>query len=304
MGPSQVQGLVGIKPTVGLVSRAGIIPISHVQDTPGPMARTVAEAALVLGAIAGADPGDPATKGAPAARDYTAALDRGGAKNKRIGVVHPSWAAPSVKTCLAAAQAALRDLGATLVDVEEKKYDWDVELEALLVELKAGMAAYLPARGAGLRTLEDVVRFNEAHAADELRVFGQNLFERALRKGGLDAPEYVKGREALKRATQADGIDALVAEHQLDAIMAPTGGPAWLSDFVNGDAYTGAGYGVAAVAGYPSVTVPAGAAYGLPLGVCFFGPAWSEPTLLAIAFAFEQATKHRAPPTYAATVSI
>jgi amidase len=304
MSPSQIQGLVGLKPTVGLVSRAGIIPISHTQDTAGPMARSVADAAILLGVLAGVDPHDPATTGARAATDYTASLDRSAARGKRLGVLRPSWMGPTVKPSFEAALDALRQLGAVLVDVEAPKADTEeAELTVLLTELKADLAIYLAARGhPTLRTLDDVVRFNSAHAREELAVFGQELFEKALAKGNLDSPEYKQALATCRRLSRDEGLDALLATHTLDALVTPTGGPAWLTDVVNGDSFTGAGYGLAAVAGYPSITVPCGAAHGLPVGLCLMAAAWSEPTLLALAFAFEQETRHRTPPTYAETV--
>jgi amidase len=305
LSPSQIQGLVGLKPTVGLVSRAGIVPISHTQDTAGPMARTVTDAALLLGAMAGTDVRDPATAGARVAPDYGAALRRDGARGKRLGVLRPSWMGLAVKASFEAAVDSLKRLGAVLVDVELPKSAAEVddpELTLLLYELKKGMAEYLGARGHPVHhTLEDLVRFNAAHAREELTVFGQDLFEKAVATGGLDAPEYTRALAACRRISREEGIDALLAAHALDALVAPTGGPAWLTDFVNGDPSSGSGYGLAAIAGYPSITVPCGATYGLPLGVCLMAGAWSEPTLLAIAFAYEQETRLRARPTYART---
>ncbi|HEY6463883.1 MAG TPA: amidase [Polyangiaceae bacterium] len=306
MSPSQIQGLVGVKPTVGLVSRAGIIPISHTQDTAGPMARTVADAAILLAAFAGADPADPAT--AHIGVLPPAQLARGGVRGKRIGVLRPGWMGPSVKPAFEGAMETLRRLGAVLVDLEPPKpppeYD-DAELTVLLYELKTDLAAYLATRGhPGMRTLEDVIRFNREHAREELAVFGQDLFEKAAAKGGLDAKEYVDALALCRRTARDEGIDAMLRGHQLDALTAPTGGPAWLTDFVNGDATTGAGYEMAAIAGYPSVTVPCGAAKGLPLGVCFLAGAWSEGVLLGIAFDYEQESRHRGAPTYAASTAM
>lgn len=307
MSPSQIQGLVGVKPTVGLVSRTGIIPISHTQDTAGPMARTVTDAALLLGAMAGADARDAATAAPHATHDYAAALDRAAARGKRIGVLRPGWLGPSTKPSYEAALDALKRLGATLVDVELPKPATeldDAELVVLLHELRADLGTYLAARGRpDVRALEDVVRFNAAHAREELGVFGQDFFEKALGLGGLDSPAYTHALALCRRGARDEGIDALLASQKLDALTAPTGGPAWLTDFVNGDSFTGAGYQVAAVAGYPSVTVPCGAVRGLPLGICFMGAAWSEPLLLGIAFAYEQETRHRTPPTYAASTA-
>jgi amidase len=307
LSPSQIQCLVGIKPTVGLVSRGGVIPISHTQDTAGPMARSVTDAAILLSALAGVDARDPATANARVAGDYAAALERGAARGKRIGVLRPGWMGPSVKPSFDAGLDALKRLGATLVDVELPKAATeldDAEMVVLLHELKADLAAYLGARGRpDVRNLEDVVRFNAAHAHDELAVFGQDFFEKALALGGLDAPAYTHALALCRRIARDECIDALLASQKLDALTAPTGGPAWLTDFVNGDSVGGAGYQIAAVAGYPSITVPCGATRGLPLGICFMGTAWSEPALLGIAYAFEQETRHRARPTYAASTA-
>jgi len=306
LSPASIQGLVGLKPTVGLVSRRGIVPIAHTQDTAGPMARTVTDAALLLAAMAGPDPEDPATAGAPV-RDYVAALDRGAARGKRLGVLRPAWVGPTVKPSFDAALDALRRLGATLVDVELPKATGEIqhaELVVLLHELKADMASYLAARAQpALRSLDDLVRFHRAHAAEELALFGQDLLEKAAATHGLDAPEYTKAVATCRRVAREEGIDAVLAAQSLDALVAPTGGPAWLTDIVNGDSFTGASSSIAAVAGTPSVTVPCGATHGLPLGVCLMGRAWSEATLLGLAFAFEQETRHRRPPTYAASAS-
>jgi amidase len=308
LSPSQVQGLVGLKPTVGLVSRTGIVPISHSQDTAGPMARTVADAASLLTAMAGADPRDPATAAARVASDYGAALRTDGARRKRLGVLRPSWMGPALKTSFEAAIDALKQLGAVAVDVELPKgaaESDDPELTVLLHELKVDMAAYLAARAHPThRSLADLVRFNALHARDELAMFGQDLFEKAAATGGLDAPEYTQALATCRRVSREEGIDALLAAHALDALVAPTGGPAWVTDFVNGDPSSGVGYALAAVAGYPSITVPCGATYGLPLGICLMGPAWSETTLLGIAYAFEQSTRLRVRPTYAPSVAL
>ncbi len=306
VSPASLAGLVGLKPTVGLVSRQGIIPIAHSQDTAGPMTRTVTEAALLLGAIAGADPRDPATAGARVERDYTKSLDRYGARGKRIGAVRGlKWMIPAVSAAYEAALADLRKLGAEVVDIEFPHAGelGDPELEVLLFELKADLATYLAARGApGARSVDDVVRFNAAHAKEELGWFGQDLFEKSARKGPLDSPDYVKALATCRRLARDEGIDAALAAHKLDALVTPTGGPAWMSDPVNGDAVSGSSSSLPAVAGYPSITVPSGDAHGLPLGILFFAGAWSEPLLLKLAFAYEQATKHRRPPRYLPTL--
>jgi amidase len=303
MSPSSIQGLVGIKPTVGLVSRSGVIPISHTQDTAGPMARTVTDAAILLGALAGADPRDTATTAARPAVDFTASLDRAGARGKRIGVLRPGWIGPSVKPSFEAALDTLKSLGAVLVDLDPPKPPPeadDAEMTVLLHELKADLPLYLAARAhPTLHGLDDVLRFDREHAAEELAVFGQDLFEKAAAKGDLGAREYTEALALCRRTSREEGIDRLLASQKLDALVVPTGGPAWLTDFVNGDAFTGSGYDLAAVAGYPSITVPCGATRGLPLGVCLMGTAWSEATLLGIAFAYEQESRLRRPPTYA-----
>jgi amidase len=307
MSPSQIQGLVGIKPTVGLVSRAGVIPISHTQDTAGPMARTVTDAALLLSALAGVDRADPATAGIRGATDYAAALGPPGARGMRVGVLRPGWMGPSVKPAFEAAVETLKSLGVGVVDVDAPKpppEGEDAELTILLYELRANLDRYLAGRGhPAMRSLQDVVRFNAEHAQQELSAFGQDLFEKAAAKGSLDTPEYTRALALWRRASREEGIDALLGTRQLHALVTPTGGPAWLTDFVNGDAFTGAGYELAAIAGYPSVTVPCGASRGLPVGICFMGTAWSEATLLTLAFAYEQASRQRKPPTYAPSTS-
>jgi amidase len=307
VSPASIAGLVGVKPTVGLVSRSGIIPISHTQDTAGPMARTVTDAAILLGALAGTDPRDAATAGAKGLRDYTPALKPDAARGKRIGAVRGlKWMIPAVAAAYEAALADLRKLGAEVVDVEFPHAGdlQEPELEVLLFELKSDLAAYLAARGGpGPRTLDDVIRFDAEHAKEELYWFGQELFEQAARKGGLDSPAYLQALAACRRLSRDEGIDAALSAKRLDALVAPTGGPAWMTDLVNGDAVTGGYSTLPAVAGYPSVTVPSGDAHGLPLGILFFAGAWSEATLLAIAFAYEQATRHRRPPAYLATLT-
>lgn len=306
VSPASICGVIGVKPTVGLVSRTGIIPISHTQDTAGPMARTVTDAALLLEALAGPDPRDLATASAPRGPvDYRRALDPGAARGKRVGVVRNiPGIAPAVQKVFEAAAADLARLGAVLVDVTLPRLgEIDApELSVLLHELKADMASYLATRPpGGPRTLEDLVRWNEAHAAEELRYFGQDLFEQALAKGPLDAPAYREALATCGKLSRDEGIDKILREASLDLLLAPTGGIAWLSDLVNGDAFTGSSSTPAAVAGYPSITVPAGAHHGLPVGVSFFGRAYSEPLLLGVAFAYEQATKHRARPTFPAS---
>ncbi len=310
VSPSSICGIVGMKPTVGLWSRAGIVPISQTQDTAGPMTRTVADAALLLAAVAGADPRDPATAAQPArpADVYLKALDPGGARGLRVGVVRAfADIARPVMAIFDAAVEDLRRLGAVVVDPVDlgpMAKIGDPELLVLLHELEAGMATYLATRGpeVAARTLADLVAWNAAHAAEELRWFGQDLFEQAAAKGPLDAPAYLEALAACKRFARDQGIDAALRAHQLDVLIAPTGGPAWITDLVNGDAFTGSSSTPAAVAGYPSITVPAGALHGLPIGISFFAGAWAEPTLLRIAYAYEQATKRRIRPKMPATL--
>ena len=302
--PSNMNGLVGLKPTVGLVSRAGIVPISHSQDTAGPMARTVTDAAIVLSAIAGVDPADPATAAAEGhlAADYRQFL-AGGLAGLRIGVARKKVTGYSAHTDRLYEQAIadLKRLGAEIVDNADfgnlGDYD-DDELEVLLYELKDGLDKYLATRrGMPVRTLADVIAFNENNAAKEMPLFGQDLFLKAQAKGPLTEQAY-RDAAARSRRLAREGIDKVLAEHRLDAIVAPTGSPAWLTDPINGDAYQGASSSPAAVAGYPSITVPMGAVQGLPVGLSFVAGAWQEGKLLRIAYAYEQGTRHRRAPGF------
>lgn len=307
--PASVASLVGMKPTVGLVSRAGVIPIAHSQDTAGPMARAVADAAALLSVLAGSDPADSATQDADRhARDFTQGLHTGALKGKRLGVVRSQfaaageWVAPVVEVQLKVLQAQ----GATLVDVPEvpntAKYA-ETELTVLLYELKHGLAQYLQryAPGAPVQSLADIIAFNQREAAREMRFFGQEHLLAAQAKDGLTATAY---REALAnnhRYARAEGIDQVLQEHRLDALVAPTGGTAWLTDLINGDAPSPSFTSPAAVAGYPHITVPCGFVWGLPVGISFVGTAWTDGDLLAMAYAFEQASPKRKPPDYAAS---
>ena len=312
VSPSSINGIVGIKPTVGLVSRTGIIPISHSQDTSGPMARTVRDAAILLGALAGFDGEDAATapgKGKPAV-DYTQYLNAQGLKGARIGVVRKYFGFhDKVDVVINAALEVLKSQGAILVDPAEietiGKFD-DSENTVLMYELKANMNAYLARLGPGapVHTLKEIIDYNERNKGTEMPYFGQEMFLKAEAKGPLTEKEYLDALENDHRLARKDGIDATMEKYNLDALVAPTNSPAWLTDLVDGDHFLGGSSSAAAVAGYPSVTLPAGFAFGLPLGISFFGRAWSEPTLIRLAYAFEQATHHRREPKFLATADL
>jgi amidase len=312
--PAHINGIVGIKPTVGLTSRAGVVPISHNQDTVGPHGRCVADAAAVLGALTGIDPRDPATaeSAGKACSDYTQFLDPNGLKGARVGICRKSMFgySPEADQTAEGAIAVLRSLGATVIDPADIPSidainSGSAEMTVLLYDLKADMAAYLATRvpdpgfpGPIPRDLADLITFNEAHRREEMPFFGQELFIQAQAKGPLSDPEYVKALEDDHRLGRTEGIDAIMDSLHLDALMAPTGNPAWPTDHVNGDHFLGASSTPAAIAGYPLVTVPAGTTYGLPIGITFMGRAWSEPTLIKLAYAFEQATRARRVPRF------
>jgi amidase len=318
VSPSNVNGLVGIKPTLGLVSRTGIVPIAHSQDTAGPMTRTVADAAALLSVLGGIDPEDPAKSGPlrrgsgqARALDYAASLDPNGLKGARLGVVRNKYFgySPATDRLAEAAIADMKKAGATIVDPANiptlGKFD-DGEFEVLLYEFKADLNKYLTWLGAAspVHSLKDVIAFNDAHKDQEMPYFGQEIMTMAEKKGPLTTAKYTTSLARNQQMARALGIDATMTKYKLDALVAPTGGPAWLIDLVNGDssfANSSAPSTVTSVAGYPHITVPAGNERGLPVGISFFGRAWSEPTLLKLAYAYEQATKHRKPPAFPAS---
>ncbi|HEV3236049.1 MAG TPA: amidase [Gemmataceae bacterium] len=312
VSPSSANGIVGIKPTVGLISRSGVIPISHSQDTAGPMCRTVRDAAILLGVLAAPDPADKVTTDAKgkAVADYTKALDPSGLKGARIGVARNYFGFDdAVDAVMARALDALKHEGATLVDpAEVPNMDkvGEPELTVLLYELKAGLANYFARLGekAPVRSLKEVIDFNERHRDREMRYFGQDQFVKAEAKGSLQSYEYQEALAKCRRLARTEGIDAVMDKFRLDALVAPTLGPACLTDLVVGDHWRGEASTAAAVAGYPSITVPAGFIFGLPVGLLFFGRAWSEATLLKLAYSFEQATKFRKSPQFLPTAKL
>jgi amidase len=342
VSPSNVNGLVGIKPTLGLLSRTGIVPIAHSQDTAGPMTRTVADAAALLTAMAGADPDDRATIVGPthgsastrsvttklvgaelappagrprsAPTDYMASLDPSGLKGARIGVVRNKYFgySPAADRLAEAAIAEMKKQGATIVDPANVatlgKFD-EGEFEVLLYEFKADLNKYLTWLGAAspVHSLKEIMAFNDAHKDQEMPHFGQEIMAMAEKKGPLTSAKYVAALARNRRLAGPLGIDAVMTTLKLDALVAPTGGPAWLTDLVNGDpsfANSSAPSTVTSVAGYPHITVPAGSEHGLPVGISFFGRAWSEATLIKLAYAYEQATKHRKAPAFAPTADL
>jgi len=311
VSPSSANNLVGIRPTVGLVSRAGIIPISVSQDTAGPMARTVADAAILLDAIAGTDAADKATAQAGKRRaEYARHLDRNALKGARLGVVRNRFGGRNdlQGAAIEKALAVLKAQGAILVDIPQVPNDDQLgkdELTVMLYELKNNLGAYLEqyAPGASVKTLADIIAYNERHKDKVMPWFGQELLIAAQAKGALDSPEYLKARDTGMTAARDEGIDRVLKEHKLDALVAPTGGLPWMNDLVKGDASGGGFTSLAAVAGYPHVTVPGGFVHGLPCGLSFVGTAWSEPRLIALAYSFEQASRHRRAPTYPKSIN-
>ena len=304
--PSSANSLVGIKPTVGLLGRSGIIPISHSQDTAGPMARTVTDAALLLGALAGVDPNDAMTKASAGKSftDYTQFLNKDGLRGARLGVARKYFGFNDrVDKLLNDQIAELKKMGAVIVDPADiptsGKFD-DSELEVLLYEFKADLNSYLKRLGTSSRvhSLKEVIDFNEQNRDREMPYFGQDLFIKAEAKGPLTDKKYLQALAKNHLLSRTQGIDFIMRKHRLDAMIAPTGGPAWPTDWINGDHFSGGYSSASAVAGYPHITVPAGYVFGLPVGISFFGTAWSEPKLIKYAYAFEQATKARQAPRF------
>lgn len=312
VSPSNNNSIVGIKPTIGLVSRTGIVPIAHSQDTAGPMARTVTDAAILLGALVAADPDDPVTKigTQKGSTDYRKFLDAHGLKGMRIGVVRKGLFdhSPAADRIAADAIAEMKRQGAIVVDPADiatmGQVD-DPELEVLLYEFKSDLNAYLAGLGpGGSCSLEDLIAFNERNREREMPYFGQELFVRAQKKGPLTSPAYRQALAKCRRLSRTQGIDTVMTRHRLDALVAPTGSPPSLTDLANGDYGFSGTSTLPAVAGYPHITVPAGYHFGLPVGISFFGRPFSEPVLIRAAFAFEQATRHRKPPRFLPTAPL
>jgi amidase len=310
--PSSANGLVGIKPTVGLVSRAGIIPISHSQDTAGPMCRTVRDAAILLSALTGIDSDDPATAASTGKTqtDYSKFCDPSGLKGARIGVARKYFGfSDAVDALMEQSLDMMRKQGATLVDPADVatvgKFD-DSESTVFMYELKADLNAYLARLGpsAPVKTLKDVIDFNDRNRQKEMPYFGQDMFLKSQAKGPVTEKEYTDALAKNHQLARTEGIDAVMDKYNLDALVAPTGGPAWTTDWINGDHFSGGSSNAAAVAGYPNINVPAAAIFGLPVGISFFGRAWSEPTLIKIAYAFEVANKARRAPHFLPSIDL
>ncbi|MGB7824182.1 MAG: amidase [Candidatus Sulfotelmatobacter sp.] len=308
--PSSSNGIAGIKPTVGLVSRSGIIPISHSQDGAGPMCRTVRDASILLGALTGVDPRDSATSSSQGKSftDYAQFCDPNGLKGARIGVARKYFGFnDAVDALMEQSLDAMRKQGATLIDPADietlGKFD-ESELLVFMYELRADLNAYLAGLGPNspVRALKDIIDFNDRNRQKEMPYFGQDLFLKAEAKGPLTEKAYLDALEKNHQLARTEGIDATMDKYHLDAMVAPTGGPAWLTDLVNGDHVAGGSSNAAAVAGYPNINVTAGFISGLPVGISFFGRAWSEPTLIRLAFSFEQATKARQSPRFLSTI--
>jgi amidase len=308
VSPSSINGIVGLKPTVGLVSRTGVIPISHSQDTAGPMARTVRDAAILLGALTGIDENDPATSRSHRTPvDYVRQLDADRLKGVRIGVVRKYFGfLPAVDEIMKGALDALTAQGAILIDPADittiGKFD-DSETIVLHYELKADLNKYLARLGpdAPVHSLKEIIEYNEHHVTTEMPFFGQETFLKAEAKGPLSNKEYLNALKKNHQLARKEGIDAVMDKYKLDALVAPTDSPGWVTDLITGDHYIGGSSTAAAVAGYPSITVPAGSIFGMPVGISFFGRAWSESLLIRLAYAYEQATKARRQPRFLST---
>ncbi len=305
--PSNNNGIVGIKPTVGLISRSGIVPISFTQDTPGPMGRTVEDAAICLSALTGVDSTDNKTLASPGKSkiDYTKFLKADGLKGKRIGLVKNEMGfSDKVDTLIRQAVAFMKSQGAEVVEVEAPKASGygEASYQVLLYEFKDGLNKYLgsPDNSAPVKNLEELIEFNKKDSI-ELKYFDQKIFEKAEKKGNLESKEYKDSLRKMLKSTREDGIDKMMNTYNLDALMSPTGSPAWKTDLLLGDHFVGGSSSLAAIAGYPAITVPMGFIENLPVDVTFFGRAWSEPVLIEIAYAYEQGTKHRKAPKFLGT---
>ncbi len=306
--PASANGLVGLKPTVGLVSRSGVIPLSHSQDTAGPMTRTVSDAAILLNVIQGQDAADQATQKVPnqLQRDHTKALKTTGLKGKKVGVLRSSAGFHSdVDQLFEQAIADLKAAGAEIVDDlnwQAPEGFWDASYEVLLYEFKHDLNQYLAGRPKHLPSLnlEQLIAFNQQHKNQELQWFGQEIFIKSQAKGELTDSQYLEALKLIQQATRSDGIDQLLKTHQVDVLIAPTGAPAWRIDKINGDHFIGGSSSLAAIAGYPAITVPMGHIHGLPVGLSFFARAYEEPTIIEAAYAYEQQTKHRKAPQLSA----
>jgi amidase len=312
VSPATCNGVAGIKPTVGLTSRGGVIPISHSQDSVGPLARSVTDLALVLGAIVGPDDRDPATQSPEVAAgiDYLPALDSRALRGARIGVARGSWFGYSEKAdrVIEDAIASMGEAGAEILDPIEidslkELHERRCEFEVMLYEAKADINAYLAGRpsSVSIRSLQDIIGFNEEHAAEEMPFFGQELLLMAQKKGPLTDLDYMEALETCRRLARTDGLDWAFETYQLDAMVAPTGGPAHKIDLINGNSHSGGSSSLCAIAGYPIISVPAGAVFGMPVGISFMGKAWNEARLLGLAFAFEQLEPRLQAPRYAVT---
>ncbi len=300
--PSGINGIVGIKPTLGLVSRDGIIPIAHSQDTAGPMARTVRDAAILLGAMAAIDPADPITASLPdRPTDMTSGLTADGLNGKRIGVIRNYWGAghPAVEQMLESSIATLREGGAEIIDDIEIEAEamYDASYTVLLYEFKSDLEKYLGESGAPVSTLDEIIRFNEENSATVMPFFGQDVLLKSQETGTLEDEEYTQALATSKKVSTA-ALDAALEEHALDALIAPTNGPAWYTDHVNGDSYGVGSSSLAAISGYPNITIPAAFASGLPIGLSFIGKEFSDRQLIEVAYAFEQLSMVRQPPEY------